>query len=724
MKKLSILLAVAVIGLNGFCQTTNPTNANEVKQRAAQAQQELDKLTPEQRKMMEQMGIKIPDASGIGASPSAIDKALSDEFSIVPKRKDVVIAAIPQLTAARLPGYLAAVHKQLVPLLAVENVQVGDAFFSFLQANPTLQQHPSDMVLLFWADGKQQLSVYLMGRICEKWPTDENLSNYSSMLTMMGGAQLAIPVLNLLNGKTPGNSTLLNNLGQAWLSLGETGKAEKYIDSTLALYAYHPQANMAKAALEESRGNKAKAIEAVKRSIKHAYSKDKENKLRKLGYSMGPTDALLPGKRDNDLLNLGGFQTPAFPTSVQECISSEWNNTIKELEQRISKTAQLTGMANSRQAQTALKNFSSGTPAHPEIHPIWYDIASKRMKDVESQYTTKIKSFNQRYQAYEKGEFAQKTKAYHDKIAALDKQSLRSTGEGLGNKDFCPEYRDAANAYLAAVNPKLEQFYRERLSIEKTHINQLADLRVYMEWPEEYEVSQLQFKTQWLGLLRNNLGESGTYPFPFVSIQEYDCGSKPEVKQGKLADFDTSAACKFKSVVDLKIIAMRTNCSTTTFELNLNDMNGSPIKDLNVVYKELGDKFSECTIKFETAKAGMKAGAGPIKAEAGVGSKWNVEIGPDGTVKDWSGTVTAGVSLTASQQLGIAEASAGIGSAVEVEMGKTGQTDITIVNNAQVGAGVGGKSVEVGVESRSSLITGNGALTGTGVLSGTTISKW
>ena len=88
---------------------------------------------------------------------------------------------------------------------------------------------------------------------------------------------------------------------------------------------------------------------------------------------MGPTDALLPGKRDNDLLNLGGFQTPAFPTSVQECFSSEWNNTIKELEQRISKTAQLTGMANSRQAQAAQKTglerptrpTLAETPAHP-----------------------------------------------------------------------------------------------------------------------------------------------------------------------------------------------------------------------------------------------------------------------------------------------------------------------------------------------------------------------
>ncbi len=724
MKKLCLFVLILAGSIGVRSQTTNPTTTDEIKKRAQQAQQELDKLTPEQRKMMEQMGMKMPDMSVLNGDPGAVNKAMEDEFSVVPKRKDAVIAAIPQLTAARLPGYLTAIDKKIVPMLAVENVQVGDAFFSFLTANPTLQQHPSDMVLLFWTDGKQQLSIYLMGRICEKWPSDENLSNYASMLTMAGGGQLAIPMLNLLNAKTPGNSTLLNNLGQAWLSLGETGKAEKYIDSTLALYAYHPQANMAKAALEESRGNKAKAIAAVQRSIKHAYSKDKENKLRQLGYSMAANDALLPGKRDNDLFNLGGFQTPAFPTSVQECISSEWNNTEKELEQRVSKMAQLTGIANARLGQNALKNFSGGVTAHPDINPIWYDVASKRLKDVESQYKIKITDFNKRYTAYEKGEFAQKTKAYRDKIAALDKQSLRTTGEGLGNKDFCPEYRDAANAYLAAVNPKLEQFYREKLVIEKTHINQLADLDVYMKWPEQYEVAELGYKTQWLGLLRNNLGESGTYPFPFVYIREYDCGTKPEVKQGKLADFDTSAACKFKSVVDLKIIVMRTNCSTSTIELNLNDMKGMPLKDLNVVYKELGNKFSDCTIKFETAKAGMKAGAGPVKAEAGIGSKWNVEVGPGGTIKDWSGTVTAGVSLTASQQLGIAEASAGVGSAVEVEMGKTGQTDVTIVNTAQVGVEAGGKSADIGVESRSSLITGNGALTGTGILSGTTISKW
>ncbi len=105
-----------------------------------------------------------------------------------------------------------------------------------------------------WATGNAKIALYLMGKICAAAPVTDNLNNYASMLSMMGAEQLAIPILNNLNTKFPHNSTLLNNLGQAWFGLGEISKAEKYLDSTIRLYAYHSQANYTKAVIEESRG--------------------------------------------------------------------------------------------------------------------------------------------------------------------------------------------------------------------------------------------------------------------------------------------------------------------------------------------------------------------------------------------------------------------------------------------------------------------------------------
>lgn len=40
-----------------MAQQTNPTNNKELQDKIKQAQQQLDKLTPEQKKMMEQMGM-------------------------------------------------------------------------------------------------------------------------------------------------------------------------------------------------------------------------------------------------------------------------------------------------------------------------------------------------------------------------------------------------------------------------------------------------------------------------------------------------------------------------------------------------------------------------------------------------------------------------------------------------------------------------------------------
>jgi hypothetical protein len=62
MKQVYTLIIATLIATVAFAQSKNPTSKKEIDDKMKQAQQQLDKLTPEQRKMMEQMGmsIKVP----------------------------------------------------------------------------------------------------------------------------------------------------------------------------------------------------------------------------------------------------------------------------------------------------------------------------------------------------------------------------------------------------------------------------------------------------------------------------------------------------------------------------------------------------------------------------------------------------------------------------------------------------------------------------------------
>jgi len=188
--------------------------------------------------------------------------------------------------------------------------------------------------------GKAEIAIYVLGKVCVDNPShSNNLSNYASMLSMSGAEQLAIPILDNLNKRFPENSTILNNLGQAWFGLGDIDKAEKYIDNVIRIYAYHPQANITKSYIEESKGHKAEAVEAMKKSVKHAYTPEKEDRLRKMGYKLQGKDVLWPFKINPDPLGLSAFRHPKFPASVDESIvlEEDWTQFKRECTSEITK---------------------------------------------------------------------------------------------------------------------------------------------------------------------------------------------------------------------------------------------------------------------------------------------------------------------------------------------------------------------------------------------------
>src|SRR5690606_28512470 len=117
--------------------------------------------------------------------------------------------------------YLSALHQQLSAKLDKKVVEIGNKLYTEIKTKSANLQQAGNMAIGYWISGQPELTLFLLSKICmEDVAQPDNLCNYAAALTMLGGEQLAIPILQNLNSKFRKNSSILNNLGQAWFGLG------------------------------------------------------------------------------------------------------------------------------------------------------------------------------------------------------------------------------------------------------------------------------------------------------------------------------------------------------------------------------------------------------------------------------------------------------------------------------------------------------------------------
>lgn len=630
----------------------SPTQ-KEMQEMMKEAQKQLDEtmaeMSEEDKKMMDSLGIKMPDMKKAAKDVSKVsDKQLAEaaenEGRIVPKKDAARIAAIPgPVSTAGIGAYIQNINQKiyaaLSPALKTKATQ--------LLAD--IKQKTNDPIMLgkaavgMWAMGQPEMGLFLQAKLCETNATNSNhLNNYASMLTQLGGAEYAIPLLNNLNSRFKNNSTILNNLGQAWFALGDIPKAEKYIDSTIKIYAIHSQANFTKCLIEESKGKKTEAIVAIKKSMKGGYTKEKETKLKQLGGKPDANNDRFPQDIENDPLQLGGFKAPAYPTSVAECISLEehWKSFDAEISREISRLMkEIKDMKPVENMQKRIdENIAIITASQQagkmlgniESVPLYFERAQRQQKLVEEKYYKKLEALMKRAADWAAGEGATLQKNYREKMDLLRKKDGEQTGYGRPNIDFCPQYKEASDEFLRNFNPKAEAYYKEYLRLHKEFINEISHWQMYMYWPKDFEALKINNKISWLKALQSK------QPTGFQSITEFKCASPSNSQPTKLSKFD-DVACKYHSETNLLVGKIKSDCSKTIGEFDFAFLK----YDIEMDAEE-GNTFTEQFVRGSIEiTAGFEKEIGPASAEAEVGGR--VEFDQNG-FKDF--IVKGGVSVS------------------------------------------------------------------------------
>ena len=310
-------------------------------------------------------------------------------------------------------------------------------------------------------------------------------------------------------------------------------------------------------------------------------------------------------------------------------------------------------------------------------------------------------------------------------------------GEGKANPfdAACADDTKAKNAYLSSSNALLRDAFNDFLGFMRRKISNEMYYYQYTAWPENFELAKVQAKISWLSLIQGQ-----TVRFKDKSGW---CQDKTdlEAKPFRLANFD-DFACQYKSSLNLGCLKMETNCGQTTTTYGC-----GPV---SFTERELGQNYTGGTLKL-APKIGVGIREGPLTVDGSISGDFTIVFDEKNDVKEWKGKVTAKAEAGVGIHAGPVKVGASVSEALEVEMGSNGIEDVNLVVAAKVEAGVkapksDGKQeideqinkgvdyvnkgigklntkVELGLESRSSLLSGHGTQRVTG-LSDITISEW
>ena len=667
MKKCLLAFVFLLVMVAGFSQVKptkkeKPPTAKEMEEMQKELDKAMKEMSPEDKRMMDSMGIKMPS---MPTMPKMTDKqiatAFEEESRIVPVKDVARIGRISKqpLTNTAIPTYLNTVHADIITKLDPYVNESGEKIYQWVKKEYQSATATGNAAVGFWMMGKPEIAIYIMSKACMDDPADaDNLNNFSALLTMAGAEQHAIPLLENLNRRYPKNTTILNNIGQAWFGLGEIGMAEKYLDSCIRIYTSHSQANMTKSLIDESKGDKQHAVEALKRSIKEGYSMEKENRLNKFGYKLKGDDLGWDKPMPQDPLGLEKFNWPEYPFTVvaSEGLEKEWRAFIDECQLEIS---ELTAMqsrleqemmtATQKRMQQVLQAGQQGVMIDPLPR-----FAPKAV--IKLKYLVDGKDGKLDFDYQKRGEALAQSRIsvagfedkYEKELQLVKDKYEELFGEGKPNPfaAACADENKVKDAFLKEANGLILSENKAFLEFMRRMYNDRMYYCQYTMWPEEFELAKVQTKISWLNLIK----DQGVKFLNKSDWCRYDSVAAPQ--KTKLGQFE-DMHCNYHSELKLGVGTINSDCSKLTAKLDLyllKNTLGIEVVKLKWTTKE-GDRDDESFIdQFQSArvelgaKKGVGYGQGPFRAEAKAGAAGFVEI-------DRHGISDAGIILTAEAKL-------------------------------------------------------------------------
>lgn len=270
--------------------------------------------------------IKLSKAANI-----TIDKTVLPTTKLSPPVKDLKrLAALPATppTRQQLLAQTAKMESALKTIAPVQIVQQTENF----SASHTAKEI-QNAGIAGWYNNNPRSALLLTMKAVQKDPDNiQQWNNLATLLNMVGLEHRAIPVLQNCLAQLPNNSTLLNNMGQAYMGLGDLAKARRFLTKCLSIDDMHPEANHSMALMHIYANDYEKAVEYLQKEMEIAHRRSSLAQLVKSGHRNRINLAALRKKKmaldgvDKrnffEEINLGQFILPDPPMKAEQ--SEPW----------------------------------------------------------------------------------------------------------------------------------------------------------------------------------------------------------------------------------------------------------------------------------------------------------------------------------------------------------------------------------------------------------------
>lgn len=277
--KLKAMLRTSLLFLLFQCITVITLAQNKSKTNQS-SQADVDKMMEQalkgqglSKEEMDEMKKGMEEAKKAMASmqSSGIDPANAAPPSIkIPARRQALLSQVPKLASKE--QYLTYVKqlqadcKAKLPPAVVSRVEAA------LAAQKSDMAAQANLVPFYLLSKDIEAAIYTATKTASTYPGQRMVQNNLAVtLQQTGYAHKAIPILSFLLEQVQ-DPVLQNNLGQCYLSLGDTAKARQLFAACLKADPNNTHALSGTALIMDAAGKKAEAQQYVRKALKTGYS--------------------------------------------------------------------------------------------------------------------------------------------------------------------------------------------------------------------------------------------------------------------------------------------------------------------------------------------------------------------------------------------------------------------------------------------------------------------
>jgi len=322
--------------------------------------------------------------------------------------------------------------------------------------------------------GHNEAAMGLALKAVQAEPKNANhQNNLAAILSQSGYPEKAIPYLKKISAQYPSNSTVLHNLGYAWLSLGQIDTAQRFFAYAAVRNPNNPETKLCRGVIEELKGDPKKAADNYVESFEDVPNPFTENlaknvkadeQLGKMDFDKMKSRIVIYEYFKKDWIVIPALSDNVSAFEKNTSIKNGYSKMFEELNAKIESMADASSAELNELADKGIIEFTE-TMMNESIK----GINMMSMPAVYVQYILEayVKKWSDKYQ--------KEGSALMEKI---NKAQMVMTK--IEDNDKCPDIDRKNNEFLAYANPLIRKFNDKKIEEFRVWLNAFCTWRWYI----------------------------------------------------------------------------------------------------------------------------------------------------------------------------------------------------------------------------------------------------